>query len=378
MKKIKTAVIGCGVVSEVYMTNLKSRFRVIDLVACSDLDTARMKERAEQFQIKAMTSEEIFADPEIELVVNLTNPIAHYAVTKAALLAGKHVYSEKMLAVTLKQAEELCELADSKHLRLGVAPDTFLGATVQTAIEMIQRGMIGKPLSFVASVTRDFGITSEVLPHLRKLGAGILFDVGCYYMTALASIFGPAEKVFSFAGIHEPVRRDRRISNRTYGEQYQVETENVISANIRYRNGVMGTFHLNSDTVFDETRILKIYGTEGILSIGDPNVFASSLILETSFNAMTELPLLHGFQNECRGVAVAEMAWAILEQRPHRASKEMGYHLLEMLEGMLLSNQSDTAYLLQSDFDTPAPLPCGYVGKPEYGIWVPTEETALV
>lgn len=202
IKKVRTAVIGCGVISDAYMQNLKSRFSSIELVACSDLDTVRMKEKAQVYNILPLSTDEILTDPQIELVINLTNPSAHYPITKKALEAGKHVYSEKMLAVTYEQGKELLMLAEQKGLSLGVAPDTFLGSQIQTARYIVEHGLIGKPLSYTVSLSRDFGIFAELLPHLRKPGGDLVMDTGCYYLTALASILGPAQSIAEIGRAH--------------------------------------------------------------------------------------------------------------------------------------------------------------------------------
>lgn len=377
MEKVKTAVVGCGVISESYMKNLKNRFTIIELTACSDLDQQRMNARAEQFDISAKTYEEILSDPEIEMIVNLTNPAIHYQITKSALEAGKHVYSEKMLGITVKEAKELCDMAEEKGLYLGVAPDTFLGGAIQTAAYLIEHGMIGKPLSFVASLTRDFGIFGEILPHLRKKGGSLAMDTGCYYLTALASMLGPVKKVAAFCAVNEPERKARRMDRSNFNELYTIEVENLLTASLQYENGVVGTFHINSDCIFDESRILTIYGTEGILTIDDPNQFASRLTLQKPFSEPAEFPLTHGYTDECRGIGAAEMAWSIRKERANRACKEMGYHVLEVLEGMIISSNEERVYSLKSSFQKPQMLPAGYVSKPEYGMWAPTEETAL-
>ena len=377
MKAVKTAVIGCGAISSAYMKNLKERFSIIELAACSDLDVEKMNSRADEFDIKPLTFQEILADPEMEMIINLTNPMVHYEITKTALLAGKHVYSEKMLAVTTKQAKELCQIANEKKLYLGVAPDTFLGGTIQTARYLLEHGMIGKPLSFVASLTRDFGIFAEILPHLRKPGGSITVDTGCYYMTALTSLLGNVDKVNAFSTVNEQLRTGRRLGTSDFGKTYEVQVENILCANVLFKNGVMGTFHMNSDCIFDETRILRIYGTEGILSIDDPNHFGSKLTLRKPFGPEIEFPLTHGFTDEYRGIGAAEMAWSMRKGRKNRASAEMGYHVLEVLEGMAVSAQTGKLCQVESEFEQPSMLPAGFIGGKEYGMWAPTEETAL-
>ncbi|MBC8532924.1 Gfo/Idh/MocA family protein [Yeguia hominis] len=375
IEKMKVAVVGCGSISSVYLDSIRKHFSILDVVACTDLDLARRDACAEKYGIRGLTFDEILADPEIEMVINLTTPAAHYPITKQALLAGKHVFSEKMIAVTLEEGKELCALADEKGLRLGVAPDTFLGGAIQTARYVMETGLIGEPLSFVASLNRDYGIFGELLPHLRMKGAGIAFDMGGYYLTALANFFGPAESVAAFSRCYNPERVDRRVTNRTFGEPYTLETENVVTASLRYKNGVLGTFHMNSDSILDETVLFEIYGTDGILYVGDPNMFDSKISVKKTKGETFEFPYTHGYTEQSRGIGAAEMAWAIRGNRPHRASKEMAYHVFEMLHGILRAAKEEQIVRLESTFEQPKALPAGFIGN---GFWGPTEESALV
>ena len=376
MKRIKTAIVGCGSISDIYMTNFTNgTFQIIELTACSDLMEDRMNASAEKFGIRAMTLEEICADPSIELVVNLTTPAAHYPIIKQCLLAGKHVFSEKMIAVELEQGEELVALANAKGVRLGVAPDTFLGASVQTARYIVDAGLIGKPLSCRASISRNYAVYGEFLTHLCRRGGGIGFDMGGYYLTALSSILGPAESVAAFTAIHEPQRTNTRIGAPGFGQTYTIEEPNVIAAAIRYENGVLGTLHMNSDCLLDETYGLEIYGTDGILYMGNPNEFGSPVYLQKTMGERIRFPLTHGFAANSRGVGAAEMAWSIAADRPHRASKEMAFHVFELMHGVKRSAESGGVYRMQSRFDIPAPLPASYMGD---GGWTRKEESALM
>ena len=376
MRKIKTAIVGCGSISDIYMTNFTNgTFQIIDLVGCSDLMVDRMNASAEKYGIRAMTLEEICADPTIELVVNLTTPAAHYPIIKQCLLAGKNVFSEKMIAVELSQGEELVALANEKGVRLGVAPDTFLGASVQTAKYIVDAGLIGKPLSCRASISRNYAIYGEFLTHLCRAGGGIGFDMGGYYLTALAAILGPAESVASFTSIHEPERLNTRIGAPGFGQNYTIEVPNVIAAAIRYENGVLGTLHMNSDCLLDETYGLEIYGTEGILYMGNPNEFGSPVYLQKTMSEKVAFPFTHGFAANSRGVGAAEMAWSIAAGRPHRAGKEMAFHVFELMHGVMRSAAGGEVYRLKSRFDIPAPLPASYMGD---GGWTRKEESALI
>jgi len=375
MEKVKVAVVGCGTISDIYMTNMTNgKFEILELVACSDMMVPRMEEYAQKYGCKAMTLDDICADPEIEMVLNLTPPGAHYPVNKQCLLAGKHVFCEKMIAAELWQGKELVELANEKGVRLGVAPDTFLGASVQTAKYIVESGLIGTPLSCRASISRDYGTFGEFLPHLYKKGGGIALDMGGYYLTALAAILGPARAVGAFAATHEPVRTNSRIGP-MLGQQYELEVPNVLTAAVQYENGVLGTVHMNSDTLADEKYCLEIYGTDGILSMGNPNNFGNPVVLKRLKRPEVEFPLTHGFDENSRGLGAAEMAWAIRAGRPHRAGKEMAYHVFEMIHGMMISAEQGSFYQMESTFTIPEILPAGFIGNSK---WIGTEERALV
>ena len=375
MKKIRVAVIGCGSISDIYMSNIQSgKFSILELAACSDLFPAAMEKQAAKYGCKAMTTEEICADPTIDMVINLTIPAAHYPVIKQCLEAGKHVFSEKMIAVELWQGQELVKLANEKGLYLGVAPDTFLGASVQTAKYIVEQGLIGKPVSAHAAISRNYGIYGEFLTHLCKRGGGIGFDMGGYYLTALASILGPVKNVSAFTAINEPHRVNTRIGAPNYGKEYDLEDANVITATMQYENGVLGTLHMNSDCILDETYGLEIYGTDGILYMGNPNEFGNPVYIKKTMSDKVEFPLTHGYAENSRGVGAAEMAWAITNGRKNRASKEMAFHVFELMHSIMNSAESGKVVQLESSFETPAALPAGYMGD---GGWTRTEESAL-
>lgn len=376
MQRVKTAIIGCGSISNIYMQSFTNgKFSIIELVACSDMDEARMRQSAEAFGIRAMTLDEILEDGSIELVVNLTTPAAHYPITKRALLVGKHVFSEKMIAVELEEGAELVALANEKGLHLGVAPDTFLGASVQTAKYIVDKGLIGTPVSCRASVSRNYGIYGEFLPHLYKKGAGIGFDMGGYYLAALAAILGPIQRVSAFTAISGQQRVNTRIGAPMFEQEYELEVPNVITAAMQYESGVLGTLHMNADSIIDERTNLEIYGTDGILIMGDPNVFGTPVYLQKTNSAPVAFPLTHGFAENSRGLGAAEMAWSIRAGRNHRASKEMALHVFETMHGIMTSAESGATHVMQSTFSTPAALPEGYIGD---GGWTRKEESALI
>lgn len=265
-------------------------------------------------------------------------------------------------------------MAQEKGLRLGVAPDTFLGASVQTAKYIVDTGLIGTPLSCRASISRDYGAFGEFLSHLYKKGGGIALDMGGYYLTALVAILGPAHTVGAFTAIHEPVRTNSRIGP-MQGRRYELEVPNVLSAVIQYENGVLSTLHMNSDTLIDEKYCLEIYGTDGVLSWAIRIILAIPWPSSGSSARRWSSPLTHGFDVNSRGLSAAEMAWSIRANSPHRASKEMAYHVFEMLHGMMISAGQGSFYQMESTFTIPEMLPAGFIGNSK---WIGTEERALV
>ena len=376
MEKVKVAVIGCGSISDIYMSNITSgKFQILELVACSDLNTAAAQAKAEKYGCKAMTTEEICADPEIQMVINLTIPAAHYPVIKQCLEAGKHVFSEKMIAVELWQGKELVELADKKGLYLGVAPDTFLGASVQTAKYIVESGLIGKPISCTASLSRNYAIYGQVLNHLYKRGGCIGFDMGGYYLTALSAILGPVKSVAAFTNVHEPDRINTHVGAANFGKPFHIEEANIITAAMQYESGVLGTLHINSDSLPDETFSLVIYGTEGIVYMGNPNEFGTPVYLRKTMAEPIEFPFTHGFAENSRGVGAAEMAWSIIAGRKNRACKEMAFHVFELMHSIMASAESGKVITLESTFETPKGLPAGFIPDCEWGH---PEESALI
>ena len=198
LETFKTAIIGCGVISEMYMNNLCNFFKITEVVGCSDLIPEKAKKRAEQFNIKQMTNDEILNDPQIKIVVNLTDPMNHYEVTKAALNAGKHVYCEKMMAVTLKEGEELYSLAKKSKLLYTMAPDSFLGASVQTARWVIDSGLIGDPVMMSGFCQRSYLLdrADDEIRMVHKAGGGIPFDMGGYFLHSFINFFGPIAHIW--------------------------------------------------------------------------------------------------------------------------------------------------------------------------------------
>jgi predicted dehydrogenase len=297
-------------------------------------------------------------------VVNLTAPTGHYPVIKQLLEAGKHVYTEKVLSVELEHAAELVKIANEKNLYLGAAPDTFLGSAVQTARYVVESGMIGEVTSCVSTLTRDSEIFSRAFPFTAKPGGGIGFDVGIYSITALLSILGPVKEVSGVVRTHKPQRQNFALEN--FGESFQIECENLMAGTLQFESGTVGNVLFDSNSIFTvpERPVLTLHGTMGILYMADPDHFGGEVkVIVKGSNEPFVMPQSHAFSEEYRGLGVAEMAWSMRMGRKNRANKEMAYHALEVLHGIVKSSAAKTNQVIQSTFEKAPPIPRGYSGQ---------------
>lgn len=362
MNKVKTGVIGCGHISDVYYENMINLFDILDVKSCAARNLDHAKQKGQKNSIEAVSVEEMMNDSDIELIVNLTPAPAHYGLIRQALEAGKHVYTEKIITPTLSEALELQSLAKEKGLRLGCSPDTFLGAAIQTAKQAVDQGLIGTPVSCHGAVNRELGFILSQESFMSAPGGGIGFDVGIYYLTALLSILGPVKEASGFTDNTCPERTIENPASSDFGKTFRVENENVMVATLKFQNDVYGTLNFNSNSIWPQNPILTIYGTEGILHLANPDKFNGKVLLQKRGCEMgVELPITHGFAQNCRGVGVAEMAWAMRKSRPHRAHFDMGCHALEVFEAIEKSGQTGKRYSMMTTFDIPKKLPEGYI-----------------
>lgn len=367
MKKFKTAVLGCGAISDIYLQNLKERYAVIDLVGCSDINAELAQAKAAAYGIKAVSMEEIKNDRSIDIVVNLTPPQLHYVIIKELLLAGKNVYTEKVLAPNFAEAGELVALAQAKGLVLCAAPDTFLGAGIQTGKYVLEQGMIGEPTSCVAILQRDSRLLAEKFPFTARPGGGIGIDVGIYYATALINLLGNVTEVSGIVRTREPERRHYFAGADNFGEAYEMQAETLLAGTVRFANEVIVSLHFNSDSIRSEKPFLTIYGTEGILYLPDPNCFGGAV--KVQLKGQTEafaFPPTHAYADNCRGLGVAEMAWSMSRSAVPRTNAAMALHALEMLSGITTSSETKQIYHMTTAFTMPEGLPRGYLGE-DYG-----------
>ncbi|UVI31381.1 Gfo/Idh/MocA family protein [Paenibacillus spongiae] len=357
MKPIKTGIIGCGNISRIYFTNLK-KYPEIDLVAAADLDIERAQQRAEEFGIaKAYTVEQLLADPEIEIVVNLTIPKAHASVCLQALEAGKHVYVEKPVVVTREEGQQVLKLAAEKGLRVASAPETFLGGGIQTCRKLIDEGAIGQPVSASGFMLCGGHENWHPDPEFYyEVGGGPMFDMGPYYLTAFVTLLGPIRRVTGSAVITYPERTI--TSEKKHGKKITVETPTHIAGVLDFHNGAVGTLITSFDTMAGTALPnIEIHGSAGTLLVPDPNGFGGVVKLRRHGGDWEEIQLTHGNTDNNRGIGVADMARAIAEGREHRASGEMAYHVLEAMHGFHDASRDGKHYVMASTCDRPAPMP---------------------
>jgi len=359
VEKIKVGIIGTGNISGIYFQNGK-RFDSMEVVACADLDVERAKARAAEFGIRGCSVEELLADPDIQMVINLTIPLAHASVCLQALEAGKHVYVEKPLAATREEGQQVLELARRKGLLVGSAPDTFLGGGIQTAIKLIRDGWIGTPIGATAFMTSSGHESWHPAPEFYyQKGGGPMFDMGPYYLTALVSMLGPISRVTGSARISYP---ERTITSQPkFGQKVKVEVPTHVAGIMDFASGPIGTLLTSFDTKGGSTLPrIEVYGSGGTLLVPDPNGFGGTVsIWRAGSKEWSDIPLTHGKAENARGVGAADMARAIQAGRKHRASGELAFHVLEAMHGFHDASEQGAHYIMKSSCDTPAPLPLG-------------------
>ena len=369
-KPVRTAIIGCGMISRIYLENCVNKFNVLDVVGVSDIVPERSAKRAGEFGVRQMTNEEIYEDPSIELVINLTYPVSHYEVTKAALMAGKHVHSEKMIATTFEQGKELFELAKAKELYLTAAPDTFLGARLQTARRILDSGLIGRPLAASISLSRCYRHSEWKKEEEKRFafcpGGGILNDVGCYYLTALVNLLGPIERVCGFSATYEPARPFLNPENPAYGKMMTYEDcPNNYAGALQFENGLLCGLTITSET-YGGGSAFMLYGTQGTLWLDDPNEFGGPLLAQFKGSAeKASMPMMYAYGDNSRGLGAADLAYAIRNHRPPRCLPEMALHTFEASCAVVRSGRENTVYRMTTRTDRPAPFDPGHTEYPE-------------
>lgn len=350
-------IIGCGNISETYL-RMCSRFENLRVAACADLDMDRARAKAAAFPgVRALTVDELLADRDIRIVVNLTTPQAHASVALAALKAGKSVHNEKPLAIARDDARRILALARRKKLRVGCAPDTFLGGGLQTCRKLLDDGRIGRPVAATAFMMSHGPEHWHPDPEfVYKKGAGPMFDIGPYYLTALVALLGPVKRVTG-ATARTQARRPI-LSQPKFGQMMKVEVQTHVAGLMDFACGAVGTIIMSFDVWAHNLPCLEIYGTEGTLSVPDPNTFGGPVRIRMGRDEKWhDVPLSHPYTENWRGIGVADMAYGLRSGRPHRASGGLAYHVLDLMCTFEDASRRGRHVRVRSGVDRPAPLP---------------------
>ena len=359
METTKVGVIGCGNISPAYL-GAGDRFEILEIVACADLDPERAKQRADEFEIpRACSVEELLGMDEVEIVVNLTIPGAHADVAIAALQAGKHTYAEKPFAVTREEGQPVIDLAEEKGLLVGCAPDTFLGAGGQTCRKVIDDGWIGTPIGCSAHMMSHGHESWHPDPEFYyKPGGGPMLDMGPYYLTALVNLLGPVDSLTGSATTTFPTRTI--TSEPKQGTVIDVEVPTHVTGIMRFGGGAVGTITTTFDVWAARLPDTEIYGTEGTLAVPSHNGFAGTArVRRARSEEWHDLPHSHIYSEPNRGIGVADMAYAIRSGRKHRASGELAFHVLDIMQSFTEASEQSAYVDLRTTCERPAPLPLG-------------------
>lgn len=351
---LNVGIIGAGNILAQYVKGCRA-FPVLNLIGVADIDIERTKARAEEYNLRAFSVDEMLASPEIDIIINLTIPAAHAEVSLAAIEAGKHVHTEKPFAITREEGRKVLESARAKGVRVGCAPDTFLGGGLQTCRKLIEDDVIGAPIAATAFMASRGPEHWHPNPDFfYKVGGGPMFDMGPYYLTALVHLLGPVQRVTASARISFPQR-----TRTSHGRPINVEVPTHVAGVLDTASGAVATLITSFDVWSHNLPCIEIYGSKGSLSVPDPNTFGGPVLVRIGEEqAWREVPLTHS-ADVGRGIGVADLAMGVLHNRPHRASGDLGYHVLDLMHSFEDASRTGTHIIPETRVDQPAPLPIG-------------------
>lgn len=365
---LRVGLIGCGNISDIYLINARL-FRDFRVTACADLDPLAATRQAGRYGIGARTVKELLADDSIDIVLNLTIPEAHAEVSLAAIDAGKHVYSEKPLATTVADGAKIVSAAKSRGLRIGAAPDTVLGASIQEARRLMDADEIGKPLAGLAAVL------SHGIEHWHpnpafffRAGAGPVFDMGPYYLTALVTLLGPVAFAQASGQIGFAERLVTTPGSTLLGQRIKVETLTSVQALLEFHSGAQVTFLASWDVWKHGVQPVELHGQTASLRLPDPNWFGGNLQIARERAEWSSIPTsdrAFGRPNwpsdkvqhaNYRGLGLADMARSIMDNRAHRANGDVALHVLAIMEGILSAAAEKVGGAIAQTCVRPEPL----------------------
>ena len=356
---MSVGIIGAGNISTIYLES-DQKFKNIHITKIADIDMVRANAQAEKFGKQAVTVDALLADADIDIIINLTIPNAHGPVALQALNAGKSVHTEKPLATERNVAQQMLALAKQKGLRVGGAPDTFLGGGLQTCRALIDAGAIGRPVTaFGRMLSAGMESWHPNPEFFFKPGGGPMFDMGPYYLTALVSLLGPAKRV---SGMTRITHAERTITSQPlFGTKIKVEVPTMVMGMLEFGDGTIANLTTTFDVSTGYEVGLMIYGTEGVLQCPDPNMFGGPVrIMRKGAKEWEDVAIKHKWVDNSRGIGVTDMAYAIKQGKPHRASGELAYHVLDLMHAFHDSANAGKHVDLQSTCERPAPLPVNW------------------
>lgn len=355
MKRVGVGIIGCGHISSAYLSAAKY-FPILDIRALADINPTIAALRAAEFHIPAISIDNLLGDPGIEIVVNLTNPKAHVSVDLQVLASGKHVYSEKPLGTNLAEARPVLAAAASKSLRVGCAPDTFLGGAQQTCRKLLEEGAIGKVIAGTAFFMCPGHEEWHPNPAFYySAGGGPVLDMGPYYITTLVNLLGPVRRV---TAITSRMRTERTIKSEPLkGTKIPVDVSTHVGGTLEFTSGVIITLVVSFDVFHHDHRPIELFGTEGSISVPDPDTFGGQIEIASGNKKWTSVATEHPYAGDnYRSLGVADMAQAMRSNRPHRASGELAFHALEVMEALQLSSTHGMHIRIESQPARPAAM----------------------
>lgn len=360
--KIGVGIIGCGNISDAYFNGAKT-FEVLNIISCADLNSEAAQTKAEEHGCIAQTVDELLANPDVDLVINLTIPAVHAEVSIAALNAGKHVHCEKPLAVTLEDGKAVIDLAEKKGLLVGCAPDTFLGAGLQTCRKLIDDNWLGRIVGGSAYLMSRGPENWHPNPSFfYEKGAGPLFDMGPYYITALVHLLGPIRSVSAVTS--KAFQSRTATSKEAFGQTLPVEVPTHNVGILQFHSGASISMTISFDVHQHSHPPIELYGIEGSIKVPDPNTFAGPVNVWTPTSAeWQQQALSHPYASNMRSIGAADIAYSILSkgQRPHRTSGQLAYHVLEVMCAFENASDAGQTIIIESKPEQPSPLPIGLI-----------------
>ena len=371
-KVFKVGLIGCGHIAETYFRAHKY-FNNFKIIKCADINLKAAKRCAKRYNIQSLSVNNLLKDNEVEIILNLTPPKAHFQIAKKSLLNGKHVYSEKPLSINLKDGKELLKIAYKKKLYLGNAPDTFLGGGNQKSKELLEKKIIGK-VNLGNAIFAFPGVQSyhpNPEPWFAKKEGGPVIDMGPYYLTALVNLLGPAKEVKAASLMKGASFRTIGIGPKK-GKKIKVECPTTYFTTIVFKNNSIIRLTLSFDVIAHQRNHIELYGTKGSMIVPDPNMFGGSVFvckklgspwkefitskmplgrinIKTQSSRANESPTNANY----RGVGLSEMAYCIEHKKLHRCNGEVSVHVLDLIQSTMISAKTNKPIKMSTTCKTP-------------------------